>query len=165
MGFVDQTFNSDSVPPVSTEYFCNLDANLLRLDHLQRPELNKGTVDFLVTPCEDYWATQPPPHIAQPFASVDGPPSGPRPPTPMDYIFAFDVSNEAVVSGFLQSACDALKSVLYGSSDASGVAITPPSFPPSLRIAIITFDTALHFYDMTVGFHTSLSTIPQLNGP
>jgi len=83
----------------------------------------------------------------------------------MDYIFAFDVSDEAVVSGFLQSACNALKSVLYGSSDESGAAITPSSFPSSLRIAIITFDTALHFYDMTVGFHTSLSTIPQLNGP
>lgn len=134
---------------VSSEYFCNLDANLLRLDHLQKPELNKGTVDFLVSSSEDYWATQPPPHIAQPFASVDGPPLGPRPPASMDYVFAFDVSNEAVISGFLQSACDALKSILYGSSDPSGAVLIPPAFPPSLRIAIITFDTTLHFYDMT----------------
>lgn len=83
----------------------------------------------------------------------------------MDYVFAFDVSNEAVVSGFLQSTCDALKSILYGSLDASGAIPTPPAFPPSLRIAIITFDTTLHFYDMAVGFHTSLSTISQLNRP
>jgi len=83
----------------------------------------------------------------------------------MDYIFAFDVSNEAVVSGFLQSACDALKSILYGSSDASGANLIPPAFPPSLRIAIITFDTAIHFYDLSVRFHTSFSTISQLNGP
>ena len=83
----------------------------------------------------------------------------------MDYVFAFDVSNEAIVSGFLQSACDALKSILYGSPDASGAALIPSAFPPSLRIAIITFDTTLHFYDMTVGFRIVLATISQLNGP
>ncbi|KAF8960368.1 sec24-related protein [Flammula alnicola] len=133
---------------VSPEYFCNLDANLLRLDHLQRPELNKGTIDFDVTSAEEYWAQNPPPHIAQPFSSVEGPPKGPRAPAPLEYVFAFDVSNEAVVSGFLQSVCDALKVVLFGSTNANG-AIEDSHFPPSSKIAIVTFDSTLHFYDLT----------------
>ncbi|KDR79957.1 hypothetical protein GALMADRAFT_242124 [Galerina marginata CBS 339.88] len=128
---------------VSTEYFCNLDTNQLRLDHLQRPELSKGTVDFNVTSCDEYWAQNPPPHIALPYYSVDEPPKGPRPPVPMDYIFLFDVSNEAVVSGFLESACDALKTILYGNTDLE----IDPCFPTSSRVAIMTFDSSLHFYD------------------
>ncbi|KAF8183126.1 sec24-related protein [Pholiota molesta] len=131
---------------VSSEYFCNLDADHLRLDHLQRPELNKGTVDFDVTSAEEYWARNPPPHIAQPYASVEGPPQGPRQPTPLDYVFAFDVSNESIASGFLQSSCDSLKAILYGTVDANG-SVEHPKFPPTSKLAVITFNHNLHFYD------------------
>lgn len=119
---------------------------MLRLDHLQRPELNKGTVDFDVASSEEYWAQNPPPHIASPYYSVEPPPTGPRPPVPLDYIFAFDVSNEALSSGFLQSACGALQSILYGNTN----------FPPTSQIAIMTFDRVLHFYDLAVGYILSL---------
>lgn len=139
---------------VSSEYFCNLDANLLRLDHLQRPELNKGTVDFDVTSSEEYWAQNPPPHIAQPFASVEGPPKGPRTPAPLHYIFAFDVSHESVVSGFLQSACQALQDVLFGTGR--------PNIVPSSKISIVTFDRSLHFYDITVRFTLDILSPVQL---
>ncbi|KAF8905249.1 protein transporter SEC24 [Gymnopilus junonius] len=124
---------------VLTEYFCNLDSNMLRLDHLERPEFSKGTIDFDVSSSEEYWAQNPPPHITSPYYSVEGPPSGPRKPAPMNYIFAFDVSNEALTSGFIKSSCDALQNVLYGNTN----------FPPSSRIAIVTFDSVLHFYDLT----------------
>ncbi|KAJ3513513.1 hypothetical protein NLJ89_g2903 [Agrocybe chaxingu] len=134
--------------PVSPDYFCNLDVNMMRLDHLQRPELNKGTVDFVVTASEEYWAQNPPPRINQPFFSIEPPPAAARPPVPMDYVFAFDVSNETVISGFLQSACDAVKKILYGEEDENGV-LSPALFPASNRIAIITFDTTLHFYDLS----------------
>ncbi|KAF4618938.1 hypothetical protein D9613_010130 [Agrocybe pediades] len=129
---------------VSPEYVCNLDANLLRLDHLQRPELNKGTVDFVVTSSEDYWAQNPPHLISQPYYSVEEQPSGHREPVPMDYVFAFDVSNEAIASGFLRSACDSLKLLLFGNEAGS-----KPCLPSFNRVAIITYDKNIHFYDFT----------------
>lgn len=134
---------------MSADYFCDLDANLLRLDQLQRPELNKGTVDFDVTSAEDYWAHHPPPRISQPFYSPEPTPSGPRRPNPIDYVFAFDVSIEAISSEFLTSACETLKLILFGGTDTDGSQLFA-TFPESTRIAILTFDTTLHFYDFSV---------------
>ncbi|TBU39840.1 sec24-like protein [Dichomitus squalens] len=128
---------------VAPEYFCNLDANMLRLDHLQRPELNKGTVDFAVP--QEYWTPHPPPTIRPLYYSMLPEPStSRRSPTHMDYVFAFDVSQEAVRSGFLQTACTVLIELLYGRDDT-----IPPCFPPSSRVAILTFDRALQFYDLS----------------
>lgn len=131
---------------MTPDYFCNLDANFLRLDHLQRPELNKGTVDFEVTSSKEYWAQNPPAHIAQPFYSVETPEPGPRIPCPLTYVFAFDVSMEAVASGFLQSSCDSLKTILYGNADLG----IESNFLPSSRLAIVTFNSSLHFYHLDV---------------
>ncbi|KAH9478696.1 Protein transport protein Sec24D [Psilocybe cubensis] len=129
---------------VTPEYFCNLDANFLRLDHMQRPELNKGTVDFEVTSSKEYWAQNPPAHIAQPFYSVETVQPGPRDPCSLTYIFAFDVSIDAISSGFLHASCVALKTILYGNPDLG----IEPSYPTSSRLAITTFDSSLHFYDL-----------------
>lgn len=129
---------------VTTEYFCNLDANGLRLDQLQRPELCHGTVDFLVS--KEYWALNPPQHLQADFASAEPPPSGPREPQPLNYIFALDVSHDAVQSGFLRSACSTIRTVLYGDENAN----QPPSFPPTSELAILTFDSSIHFYDLSL---------------
>ena len=129
---------------VTPEYFCNLDANMLRLDYVQRPELNKGTVDFAVP--EKYWAPHPPPSIRLLYHSMlSEPTTSRRIPVPMDYVFAFDVSQEAVRSGFLQTACNALIELLYGRDDT-----ILPCFPPSSRIAILAFDRTLQFYNLSV---------------
>lgn len=129
---------------VASEYFCNLDANFLRLDHLQRPELNKGTVDFAVP--EEYWAPRPPPSI-RPLYTFMLPESSTsrRKPVPMDYVFVVDVSQEAVRSGFLQVACSVLLEALYGRDDT-----VLPCFPPSSRIAILAYDRTLQFYNLSV---------------
>ncbi|KAM5536129.1 hypothetical protein V8D89_010228 [Ganoderma adspersum] len=128
---------------VMPEYFCNLDANMLRLDYLQRPELNKGTVDFAVP--EEYWAPHPPPSIRPLYHSMlPEPTTSRRIPVPMDYVFAFDVSQEAVRSGFLQTACNVLIELLYGDDDT-----IPSCFPPSSRIAILAFDRTLQFYNLS----------------
>ncbi|KAJ7468052.1 sec24-related protein [Mycena latifolia] len=123
---------------VSPEYFCNLDGNLQRMDHLQRPELNRGTVDFAVPP--EYWASHPPQRLSMPYFSPETPPTGPRRPLPMNYVFALDVSNESLHSGLLHTACAALRDVFFG-QDAS--------FPLESEVAIVTFDDSLHFHDLS----------------
>lgn len=129
---------------VASEYFCNLDANFLRLDHLQRPELNKGTVDFAVS--EEYWTPQPPPSIRPLYYSVvPQPTAGVRKPQPMDYVFVFDVSQEAVRSGFLKTACAVLLAALFGDGES-----IPSCFPQESRIAILAFDRTLQFYNLSV---------------
>ncbi|KDQ58500.1 hypothetical protein JAAARDRAFT_57425 [Jaapia argillacea MUCL 33604] len=128
---------------VHTDYFCNLDANLMRLDHLQRPELNKGTVDFAVS--EEYWAPHPPHRISPPYFSPEPPPSsGTRRPQPLHYVFAFDVSTESVQSGFLASACAALRQLLGINPTGGGNSC----FPMDSSVAILSFDRTLHFYNL-----------------
>jgi protein transport protein SEC24 len=127
----------------------------MRLDHLQRPELNKGTVDFVVP--EAYWAINPPPKISSSYYLVEPPPPGPRRPQPMDYVFAFDISNEAIQSGFLVTACASLLKVLYGGTSEDSLSLEP-CFPENSRLAIISFDKTLHFYDLSVRLLRSIKT-------
>lgn len=132
---------------VTPDYFCNLDASLRRLDHEQRPELNKGTVDFAVG--ENYWAPHPPPRLSPSYYTVEPPPTtSNRKPQPMAYLFALDVSQEAVQSGFLRAACASLRSLLYGGIGADGSEIQP-CFPTESVLGIITYDETLHFYDLS----------------
>ncbi|RZC80251.1 hypothetical protein C5167_042822 [Papaver somniferum] len=78
-------FNND----VPGEYFAHLDASGRRIDMDQRPELTKGSVDF-VAPTE-YMV---------------------RPPMPPLYFFLIDVSISAVKSGMLEVVAKTIKSCL-----------------------------------------------------
>jgi protein transport protein SEC24 len=133
---------------VSPEYFCNLDSNQLRLDQLQRPELTKGTVDFTVP--QSYYASHSPPKLSLPYYSVEPPPQGTREPVPMDYVFAFDVGRENVVNGLISEACKTLRGILYGGMEDESGQEVEACWPGSGRIAIITFDGTLHFYNLSV---------------
>ncbi|KAF7326008.1 SEC23 SEC24 family protein [Mycena kentingensis (nom. inval.)] len=123
------------VPP---EYFCHLDGNLRRTDHEQRLELIRGTVDFVVP--NEYWATNPPRRLSLPYFSPEPPPTGPRQPQPLNFLFAFDVSADAIQSGALQATCTSLCDALYGSNAC---------FPSGCGLGILTFDDSLHFYDLS----------------
>jgi len=124
---------------VTSEYFSNLGSNGLRLDHMNRPELMHGTVDFDVTDSEIYWASNPPSHISRPFFSIEEPAHGPRKPELLRYMFVLDVSVEAIQSGFVFEAC----SSLLASLSTNG-------YPPGAEMAVMTFDSELHFYDLSV---------------
>jgi protein transport protein SEC24 len=142
-----------SICIVSSEYFCNLDGRSMRLDHLQRPELNQGTFDFTVP--KEYWAANPSETLTSPFYSVEPRPSGPRAPMPINYVFLFDVSHEAVQSGFLQVACACIRTILFGGILQDGSSVDP-CFPSESSLAILTFDQTIHFYDLLVRSNTLL---------
>ncbi|THH27445.1 hypothetical protein EUX98_g6743 [Antrodiella citrinella] len=131
---------------VDPDDYCPLDANLLRTDHAERPELNKGTVDFTVS--EDYWAPHPPPGLNPLYQPVmPEPVAGRRKPEPLNYVFAIDVSMDAYRSGFTRAACQSLLHILYGGPSETGNTLEP-CFPPHSRLCIITFDRTLHFYNL-----------------
>lgn len=139
--------SGSSVCIVASEYFCNLDGKSMRLDHLQRPELNQGTFDFSVP--KEYWAANPPETLISPFYSVEPRHSGPKAPMPINYVFLFDVSHEAVRSGFLGVACACVRTMLFGGTLHDGSPVDP-CFPPESSLAILTFDQTIHFYDLLV---------------
>ncbi|KAI0087422.1 hypothetical protein BDY19DRAFT_893145 [Irpex rosettiformis] len=131
---------------VTSEYFCNLDANLMRLDHLQRPELNKGTVDFIVP--KEYWAPHPPPRIKPLYQPIAGfREAEKRKPSPMDYVFAIEVTADALSSGFTEQACGSLLHVLYGNESADPS--SQPCIPTHARISILTFGNTVNFYNLS----------------
>lgn len=137
---------------VVPEYFSNLDANQMRMDQLQRPELSKGTVDFaLPSSSTSYDAPHPPPRlIPSTYSPLPPPlPTSRRKPEPMHVLFVFDVSIQAQQSGLLKAACDAVRGVLYG-GEVEGVGRVEPCFPASCSVGIITYDNAVHFYDLSV---------------
>ena len=74
---------------VPVDYFCTLDANGVRRDINERPELRHGTVEFLAS--QEYMV---------------------RPPMPPTYFFALDVSAQSVSSGFLATAVETIKETL-----------------------------------------------------
>jgi protein transport protein SEC24 len=102
---------------VPSNYFANLDMNGRRIDLQQRAELLFGSCEFAVQ--NMYCA---------------------RPPKPVSYLFAVDVSWNAQKSGMLQTWASALKHFLY-----SGQYTLPEGF----RVGIVTFDRAVHFYNLS----------------
>lgn len=127
----------------------------MRLDHLQRPELNKGTVDFIVG--AEYNAPHPQPRIVPSYATPEPPPTAgsSRAPEPMRILFAVDVSREAINSGMVRAACQAIRGVLYGGEMDDGMRMEP-CVPVRCTVGILTFDTSIHFYDLSVCFYVSV---------
>ncbi|KAI9011499.1 Sec23/Sec24 trunk domain-containing protein [Gaertneriomyces semiglobifer] len=100
------------------EYFSNLDMNGRRMDYNRRPELRRGTIEFVAT--KEYCA---------------------RPPRPVSYVFAIDISWAALQSGMVQVAVDAIKSILYPGETGNGL-------PAGAKVGIVSFDKSVQFYNL-----------------
>ncbi|KAI0036093.1 sec24-like protein [Vararia minispora EC-137] len=149
---------------VASQYFAPLDNNLVRQDYADRVELRKGTVDFSV-PSEEYWASQPPDGFIPSYSTDPSSKSRQRAPEPMRFCFLLEVTNEAIQSGFLHGACLSLKNALYGYTQEDGT-MGPPCFPDGCTLAIVTFDSALHFYDLSPNQSESpMLFVPDVNEP
>ena len=117
---------------VPVDYFCTLDANGTRRDIAERPELRHGTVEFIAS--QEYMV---------------------RPPMPPTYFFAFDVSANAVSSGFLMKAVDTVKETL---DELPGGERT--------HVGFLTYDNAIHFYGLKPGSVTpQMMVVAELDDP
>ncbi|KAI8073006.1 Sec23/Sec24 trunk domain-containing protein [Gongronella butleri] len=118
---------------VPSWYFSNTDMSGRRVDIEQRPELRYGSVEFEVP--KDYHST--------------------RAPAPLSYVFAIDVSAQALQTGMVNAACEAIKFALYASS------LDQFKLAPENKIGILTFDKSVHFYNL----HASLPQAQMLVVP
>lgn len=101
-------------------YFSPVDPSGRRVDMDSRPELRYGNVEFVVP--REYWAKD-------------------HEPQPIHWIIAIDVSSEAVKKKIPEAAADAIRSALYGMKGGLG---------QGAKVAIITFDRSIHFYNLKV---------------
>ncbi|KAK9468239.1 hypothetical protein V1512DRAFT_269973 [Lipomyces arxii] len=102
---------------IPSEYYSPLDASGRRIDRDQRPELNLGTVEFTVP--KAFWTTE---------------------PKPMRYVFAIDVSADAVNKSLPYLSAQSIRRALYGQEGG---------LPTGCKIAIVTFDRSVHFYNLS----------------
>ncbi|KAJ5523055.1 hypothetical protein N7513_012599 [Penicillium frequentans] len=123
------TFPNDT----PTEYFAPLDPSGARVDRMQRPELMMGTVEFLVP--KEYWNKE---------------------PVGLQTLFLIDVSRESVQRGYLKAVCEGIAEALYGNTDtaegAEGAEDSAHKLPAGSKIGIVTFDSEVHFYNLTATF-------------
>jgi protein transport protein SEC24 len=89
-----------------------------RIDADLRPELKFGSCAFEVA--NEYCA---------------------RPPLPVSYLFAIDVSYNSVHSGMVSTFASAIKHFLYSGQF---------EIPDGARVGFMTYDRSIHFYNMKV---------------
>lgn len=135
------TFPND----VPGDYFAPTDANGVRVDRLQRPELTLGTVDYVVP--KEYW--------------------GQKEPVGMRYLFLVDVTGESVERGFLEGFCAGVLQALYGEGgeEAEGAEKTI-KIPNGARVGIVSYDKEMHFYNLSPKLTTAqMMVMPDLEDP
>ena len=122
------TYPND-VPP---EYFCATTPQGARIDREQRPELMRGTVEFLVP--KEYWSKE---------------------PVGLRWLFLIDVCQESFNKGFLEAFCEGIMAALYGvedpNSNGAGGEIKR-KIPPGAKVGFVTFDRDIHFYNISVRY-------------
>lgn len=117
------------------EYFCATSPQGVRVDRDQRPELTKGTVEFVVP--KEYWTKE---------------------PVPIHWLFLIDVTQESINKGFLEAFCEGILSALYSEGDAKKAEAEPEggedkaepkrSLPKGAKVGFVTFDKDIHFYNV-----------------
>lgn len=118
---------------VPAEYYSALTPQGARVDREQRPELMRGTVEFLVP--KEYWSKE---------------------PVGLRWLFLIDVSQEAINKGFLQAFCQGVLEALYSDDeelDEQGE--IKRHIPKSARVGFVTYDKDIHFYNMNVSLEPS----------
>jgi protein transport protein SEC24 len=135
-------YANDTAP----EYFCATSPQGVRVDRDQRPELTRGTVEFIVP--KEYWT---------------------REPVGMRYLFLIDVTQESFNKGFLESFCDGVLRTLYGADEAeekdeSGE--VKRRIPAGAKVGFVTFDKEVHFYNVSPALEQAqMMIMPDIEDP
>lgn len=129
-----------------SEYFCAMSPQGVRVDRDQRPELHRGTVEFVVP--KEYWT---------------------REPVGLRWLFVIDVTQESYNKGFLETFCDGILAALYGGeyqgeSDENGE--PKRRVPEGAKVGFVTYDKDIHFYNMHAGLEQpQMLIMPDLEDP
>lgn len=133
----------NDTPP---EYFCATSPQGVRVDRDQRPELTRGTVEFVVP--KDYWT---------------------REPVGLRYLFLIDVTQESFNKGFLESFCDGILRALYGAEDNEEKdenGEVKRRIPPGAKVGFVTFDKEIHFYNVSPALEQAqMMIMPDIEDP
>ncbi|KAI9840226.1 MAG: COPII coat Sec23p-Sfb3p heterodimer component, partial [Thelocarpon superellum] len=136
---------------VPAEYYSPTNPQGVRVDREQRPELMRGTVEFMVP--KEYWA---------------------KDPVGIRWMFVVDVGQEAVNRGWLEGFCEGILAALYG-DDGSAADSAPLAedgsdirrrVPPGSKVAIMTYDKDIHFYNLQAGLdRAQMMVMPDIDDP
>jgi len=129
----------------SPEYFCATNPQGVRVDRDQRPELHRGTVEFVVP--KEYWTKE---------------------PVGLRWLFAIDVTQESYNKGFLEAFCEGILSALYGGEDAEKDenGEVKRRIPEGAKVGFLTYDKDIHFYNVSAGLDTAqMMIMPDLEDP
>jgi protein transport protein SEC24 len=116
----------NDTPP---EYFCAISPQGVRLDRDQRPELHRGTVEFVVP--KEYWT---------------------REPVGLRWLFVIDVTQESYNKGFMETFCEGILAALYGGNAEEKDESNEPKrrIPEGAKVGFLTYDKDVHFYNINV---------------
>lgn len=119
------SYPNDTAP----EYFCATSPQGVRVDRDQRPELHRGTVEFVVP--KEYWT---------------------REPVGLRWLFLIDVTQEAYNKGFVEAFCEGILASLYGGEDQEQDENGEPrrKIPEGAKVGFVTYDKDIHFYNVNV---------------
>ncbi|KAL2171472.1 hypothetical protein VTG60DRAFT_2880 [Thermothelomyces hinnuleus] len=133
---------ANDTPP---EYFCATSPQGVRVDRDQRPELIRGTVEFVVP--KEYWT---------------------REPVGMRYLFLVDVTQESYNKGFLEAFCDGILRALYGGGDdeRDENGEVKRRIPAGARVGFVTYDKEVHFYNVSPALEQAqMMIMPDIEDP
>lgn len=117
---------------VPESYFAPIASGGKRRDHLERPELSRGSYEVDVSHIEKYWAEGP--------KDLNGGGSARPPirPKPMHHLFVIEVSKQAAPT--LRSVANAIRDAVDAMPDSGFSACT---------VSFVTYASTLHFYDFS----------------
>ncbi|KAK5995517.1 hypothetical protein PT974_03926 [Cladobotryum mycophilum] len=135
------SYPNDTAP----EYFCAISPQGVRLDRDQRPELHRGTVEFVVP--KEYWT---------------------RDPVGLRWLFVIDVTQESYNKGFMETFCEGILAALYGGEDQEKDENGEPKrrIPQGAKVGFVTYDKDIHFYNINPALdQAQMLIMPDLEDP